>query len=93
MFYNLSALEFMTVHFPKYIVGRKIRVGLIGCGRISQKHLFSIFSNHSRCELMALVMLIKILTESLKHINTTLSFQFPSLQYPNIVTTIYSSMM
>ena len=73
----------MTVHFPKYIVGRKIRVGLIGCGRISQKHLFSIFSNHSRCELMALCDVDQNrLTESLKHINT-LASEF-SVSIPSI---------
>ena len=36
------------------LTDRKIRIGLIGCGRIAQKHLSAIQANEADCELVAL---------------------------------------
>ena len=36
-----------------FIVGRKIRVALVGCGRIAQRHLEAIAAHRERLELTA----------------------------------------
>jgi len=38
---------------PDFIVGRKIRVALVGCGRIAQRHLEAIAAHRERLELTA----------------------------------------
>ena len=38
----------------KDIKSKKIRIALIGCGRISQKHILAIISENKRCELVAI---------------------------------------
>ena len=38
----------------KNIIPRKIKVAIIGCGRISQKHILAIISENKRCELVAI---------------------------------------
>jgi UDP-N-acetyl-2-amino-2-deoxyglucuronate dehydrogenase len=38
----------------KPITERKIRIALVGCGRIAQKHIFSIASHSSRAQLVAI---------------------------------------
>jgi len=38
---------------PDFIVGRKIRVALVGCGRIAQRHLEAIAAHRERLELAA----------------------------------------
>jgi len=36
------------------IIPRKIKVAIVGCGRISKKHILAIISEHERCELIAI---------------------------------------
>lgn len=38
---------------PEPIVGRKIRFGIVGCGRIAQKHFDALNVHHDRAELVA----------------------------------------
>ena len=38
----------------KEIKSKKINIALIGCGRISQKHILAIISENKRCELVAI---------------------------------------
>ena len=38
----------------KNINSKKINIALIGCGRISQKHILAIISENKRCELVAI---------------------------------------
>ena len=38
----------------KDMKSRKINIALIGCGRISQKHILAIISENKRCELVAI---------------------------------------
>jgi len=36
------------------ITGRRIRIGIVGCGRISRNHILAIASHHERAELVAI---------------------------------------
>ena len=38
----------------KNIKFKKINIALVGCGRISQKHILAIISQNKRCELVAI---------------------------------------
>ena len=38
----------------KNIIPRKIKVAIIGCGRICKKHILAIISENERCELVAI---------------------------------------
>lgn len=38
----------------KNIISNKIKVSIIGCGRICKKHIMAIISEHERCELVAI---------------------------------------
>ena len=45
-FYN--TMELLNNNF------RKIKIAIIGCGRISKKHVIAILSEYKRCELVAI---------------------------------------
>ena len=44
----------LKINKPKKITGRKINIGLIGCGRISDKHIEAIFKNEESLLLKAI---------------------------------------
>ena len=38
----------------KNLISKKIKVAIIGCGRICKKHILAIISENERCELVAI---------------------------------------
>ena len=52
MTFQIIFLE-LRLKIMKDIRSKKINIALIGCGRISQKHILAIISQNKRCELVA----------------------------------------